>query len=236
MPKARSGRDGSGIPIAKVETFDAARIESNIGIIIGLWTCAALVILIGTWQAAYAKGLDDKAAELSPVIAAQVQRADAALASEAFQVEALTTSMNNYERLQAENAAYREDNRQLTRRLRARWIANQPKPRGTYTRSNAKPVNGWSSAGSSWYGPHFYGHTMAGGGTLTKKTMGVAHRSLPFGTRVQFRNPRNGRTVTVTVTDRGPYVSGRMWDLCPGTARALGMYYTATIQYRILGR
>jgi rare lipoprotein A len=93
---------------------------------------------------------------------------------------------------------------------------------------------GWRSARCSWYGPGFYGNTMAGGGKLTKTSMVVAHKSLPFGTKIQFSY--KGRTCTAVVQDRGPYVGGREFDLGPGTARALGFSGVGTVQYRILGR
>ena len=91
---------------------------------------------------------------------------------------------------------------------------------------------GWSSAKVSWYGPGFYGNTMAGGGVLTPSSMVVAHRTLPFGTRIEFSY--NGRTCIAVVQDRGPHVSGRIFDLGPGTARTLGFSGVGTVQYRIL--
>ena len=100
--------------------------------------------------------------------------------------------------------------------------------------SRASSGSGWQTARVSWYGPGFYGNTMAGGGTLTPDSMVVAHRSLAFGTRIQFEY--NGRTCTAVVQDRGPYVGGRTFDLGPGTARALGFGGVGTVRYRILGR
>ena len=50
----------------------------------------------------------------------------------------------------------------------------------------------------------------------------AAHRTLPFGTRVQVTNRRNGRTVTVRINDRGPFIRGRVIDVTPAGARALG--------------
>jgi rare lipoprotein A len=52
--------------------------------------------------------------------------------------------------------------------------------------------------------------------------MTAAHRTLPFGTRVRVTNHPNGRSVMVTINDRGPFVRGRVIDLSPGAARALG--------------
>jgi len=104
--------------------------------------------------------------------------------------------------------------------------------RGANTRSGATG-SGWNKANVSWYGPGLYGHTMAGGGTLTRSSMVVAHRSLSFGTRVEFSY--HGKTCVAVVRDRGPYVSGRTFDLGPGTASALGFSGASSISYRILG-
>ena len=53
--------------------------------------------------------------------------------------------------------------------------------------------------------------------------MTAAHRTLPFGTRVRVNDPKSGRTVTVTINDRGPFGKHRVLDLSPSAARALGM-------------
>jgi len=70
---------------------------------------------------------------------------------------------------------------------------------------------------ASWYGP---GGITACGETLTAGTQGVANRTLPFGTMVTLRY--RGRSVTVTVIDRGPFVDGRDYDLTYATKLALG--------------
>lgn len=85
----------------------------------------------------------------------------------------------------------------------------------------------------SWYGPGFYGNNGACGipGGLQRDTIGVAHRSLPCGTKVTFKN---GSHVLVTyVIDRGPYVPGRIFDLTRGACLALDHCYTGPIWYRI---
>ena len=87
----------------------------------------------------------------------------------------------------------------------------------------------------SWYGPGFYGNGTACGEKLTKTLMGVAHRTLPCGTLVTFRNPANGRTVTVPVVDRGPYVSGRTWDMTKGMCDYLDHCFTGTIEWKLAG-
>jgi hypothetical protein len=85
---------------------------------------------------------------------------------------------------------------------------------------------------ASFYGPGFYGNRTACGLAYTKEIVGVAHRSLPCGTMIQFRNPANGRTATVPVIDRGPYVAGRIWDLSGGLCRKLDHCYTGPIEWR----
>ena len=90
----------------------------------------------------------------------------------------------------------------------------------------------WDTAKVSWYGPGFYGNTMAGGGALTTTSMVVAHRSLPFGTEIEFEY--GGRTCFAVVQDRGPYIAGRTFDLGPGTAAALGFGGVGTVRYRIV--
>jgi len=65
--------------------------------------------------------------------------------------------------------------------------------------------------------------TKTGSGTpLNDNAMTAAHKSLPFGSKVKVTNKKNGNAVTVTITDRGPYVKGRCIDLSKAGAGALG--------------
>jgi len=57
---------------------------------------------------------------------------------------------------------------------------------------------------------------------MNPSAMTAAHRTLPFGSHVRVTNKRNGRSVTVRINDRGPFVRGRVIDLSPAAARALG--------------
>jgi rare lipoprotein A len=59
--------------------------------------------------------------------------------------------------------------------------------------------------------------------------MTAAHKSLPFGSKVKVTNKKNGHAVTVTITDRGPYVKGRCIDLSQAGARALGFAGLASV-------
>ena len=74
-------------------------------------------------------------------------------------------------------------------------------------------------AAASYYGPGFYGGALACGGTLQPGTLGVAHKWLPCGTKVRLRY--RGRSLTVPVVDRGPYVGGRDFDLTEATKERL---------------
>ena len=106
--------------------------------------------------------------------------------------------------------------------------ANQPLAVGTI----AAP-SGWRrDASVSWYGPGFFGNRTACGKTLTTTLLGVANKTLPCGTMVSFRNPSNGRVVTVPVVDRGPYVAGRGWDLTAATCKAIAHCYTGPLLWR----
>jgi len=75
----------------------------------------------------------------------------------------------------------------------------------------------------SLYGDEFAGKTTASGDVFDPDALTMAHRSLPFGTRVRVTNTENHRSVEVTVTDRGPFVAGRIADLSLAAARQIGM-------------
>jgi rare lipoprotein A len=65
--------------------------------------------------------------------------------------------------------------------------------------------------------------------------MTAAHRTLPFGTQVTVFNRRNGRSAVVRINDRGPFVRGRVIDLSPAAARALGMDGLASVSLTVGG-
>jgi rare lipoprotein A len=80
---------------------------------------------------------------------------------------------------------------------------------------------------ASWYGPGFFGQMTACGFPLAEDMAGVAHKTLPCGTRVEFYY--RGTTVEVPVIDRGPYVAGRSWDLTQVTPSASAVTGTARV-------
>ncbi len=115
--------------------------------------------------------------------------------------------------------------------------ASTPTSRPKSHQPAAKPIrvvtSRWRTAEYSWYGPGFYGSGTACGQTYSRTILGVANKTLPCGTRVTLRNPNNGRSITVRVIDRGPYVSGRPFDLSRGTCEYLRNCYTSTIEWRL---
>lgn len=89
---------------------------------------------------------------------------------------------------------------------------------------------------ASWYGPGFHGDSTASGERFNQNALTAAHRSLPFGTRVELTNPANGRSVVVRVNDRGPFRRGREIDVSRAAARRLGIENrgTARLMMRVL--
>jgi rare lipoprotein A (peptidoglycan hydrolase) len=86
--------------------------------------------------------------------------------------------------------------------------------------SVSRRLTAYRQAEASYYGPGLYGNGVACGGTLEPGTLGVASKTLPCGAKVTFRY--HGRSVTVPVIDRGPYVAGRDFDLTEATKQRLG--------------
>jgi rare lipoprotein A len=75
----------------------------------------------------------------------------------------------------------------------------------------------------SWYGEQFHDRPTASGQLFDSTAMTMAHPTLPFGTKVKVTNLRNGRSVVLTVNDRGPFVGKRIADLSQAAAATLGM-------------
>jgi rare lipoprotein A len=79
------------------------------------------------------------------------------------------------------------------------------------------------------------GTRTASGIRLNDHALTAAHRSLPFGSKVHVTNHKNGKSVVVTITDRGPFIRGRIIDLTPAGARALGFNGLAPVTIRVAG-
>ena len=82
---------------------------------------------------------------------------------------------------------------------------------------------------ASWYRDR----RTASGEPYRRSAYTAAHRTLPFGSRVRVRNLNNGREVVVRITDRGPFVSGRIIDLSEAAAREIGLLRSGTAPVEI---
>ena len=109
------------------------------------------------------------------------------------------------------------DRRRVPMSVRARLLV---RGEGDRAKRRIGRLNVYRLALASWYGPGFYGQQTGCGGRLGYSQLGVAHKTLPCGTKVTLRH--NGRRVRVPVIDRGPYVGAREYDLTAATARKLG--------------
>ena len=90
------------------------------------------------------------------------------------------------------------------------------------------PAASWRTGRASWYGEPFRGRRTASGERFDPGQLTCAHKSLPFGTRLEVRY--HGRTVQVRVSDRGPYVAGRVLDLSQGAFQRLAPLGSGVIQ------
>ena len=86
---------------------------------------------------------------------------------------------------------------------------------------------------ASWYGPPYAGRKGADGTVFNQNAMTAAHLTLALGTVVRVTNLGNGQSVVVRITDRGPFVQGRIIDLSLAAAKATGVYRAGTAQVRV---
>lgn len=82
----------------------------------------------------------------------------------------------------------------------------------------------------AWYGQKFAGRRTASGETFDPEAMTMAHKTLPFGTKVRVTNPKNQKSVTLRVNDRGPTQPDRIGDVSLAAARKLGMVRSGVIE------
>jgi rare lipoprotein A len=140
--------------------------------------------------------------------------------------------------------ASRDERRASSRRARSYEVASRGERRSRNTEAARFSQAGYSSGGSgghsgmaSYYGSES-GSQTASGARFVPSAMTAAHRTLPFGTKVRVTNRRNGRSVVVTINDRGPFIRGRVIDLSSGAAGVIGMRSSgvAPVSVQVLGR
>lgn len=94
---------------------------------------------------------------------------------------------------------------------------------------------GWTQNGvASYYGPGFWGRKTAMGNRMNRGDMTAAHKSLPLGTKLLVTNRQTGKSVTVTVNDRGPYAGHRIIDLAEKPASVIGLKRAGTASVSIV--
>ena len=86
---------------------------------------------------------------------------------------------------------------------------------------------------ASWYGDPYHGRQAANGEIYDMEKLTAAHRTLPFNTWVRVHNERNGREVEVRITDRGPFIEGRIIDLSRAAARVIEMIGPGIVPVRV---
>jgi rare lipoprotein A (peptidoglycan hydrolase) len=114
-----------------------------------------------------------------------------------------------------------------------RCVSNspQPTPQLVPSRATARPAGRIIKA--SWYGETFSGRLTASGERFDPNRMTAASKILPIGSIVHVTNLENGRSVTVRINDRGPYVRGRSLDLSHRAAREIGLTKKGVASVRV---
>jgi rare lipoprotein A len=124
------------------------------------------------------------------------------------------------------NAGTRAD--QGTSRNRDTDTANTPLQPDTHGRSVSSEVGL-----ASWYGPPYAGRKGADGTVYDQNAMTAAHLTLPLGTVVRVTNLTTNQSAVVRITDRGPFVRGRIIDLSLAAAKAIGVYRAGVARVRV---
>ncbi len=86
---------------------------------------------------------------------------------------------------------------------------------------------------ASWYGPPYAGRKGADGTVYDQNAMTAAHLTLPMGTMVRVTNLTTNQSVVVKITDRGPFVRGRIIDLSLAAAKATGVYRAGVAKVKV---
>ena len=96
------------------------------------------------------------------------------------------------------------------------------------------PVNSVQNGKASWYSVKTnYGTRTASGQRLNNTAATAAHKTLPLGTHVRVINVANGKAEVVTITDRGPYIGGRIIDVTVGVAERLGFAARGVVPVKV---
>lgn len=174
-----------------------------------------------------------------------VRPADASRAKEARE-----TSSHYAAKKRAEKRAERRAEKRRVEKRRSAKRSYSTSRRATTTRSathrSAKKRSGAKRPGTVASGGGSHGiasyywqpQRVASGGYFNPNALTAAHRTLPFGTKVRVTNKRNGKSVVVTINDRGPFIKGRIIDLSKRAAGVIGMQGAglAPVSIQVVGR
>jgi rare lipoprotein A len=97
--------------------------------------------------------------------------------------------------------------------------------------SDSGSSGGYTLSGKASY--YWQPQALASGGRFNPNAMTAAHKTLPFGTKVRVTNLNNGKSVTVTINDRGPYVAGRIIDLSKAAAHSISMQGSGVVPVKV---
>ncbi|MEZ5842927.1 MAG: septal ring lytic transglycosylase RlpA family protein [Hyphomicrobiaceae bacterium] len=103
----------------------------------------------------------------------------------------------------------------------------------SYSSSSGSYSSGGGGSSSGLASYYWQPQRVASGGWFNPNALTAAHKTLPFGTKVRVTNVRNGRSVVVTINDRGPFVAGRVIDLSKAAAGVIGMQSAGVVPVRI---
>lgn len=114
-------------------------------------------------------------------------------------------------------------------------LAGCAKKTSAHVPSSVKPARiGETETGiASWYGAPYNGRRSANGEVYDMEKLTAAHRNLPFDTWVEVTNLENKKRIDVRITDRGPFVKGRIIDLSLAAAREIDMVAAGTVRVKI---
>jgi rare lipoprotein A len=115
----------------------------------------------------------------------------------------------------------------------AKTSTNVPPPRHSKTLPATPPVGYAEEGNASWYGNPFHGRHASNGEIYDMYKLTAAHRTLPFETMVRVTNLNNGKTTTVRITDRGPFVDNRIIDLSLAAAREIDSVGPGVVPVRL---
>ena len=122
--------------------------------------------------------------------------------------------------------------RSTAHRAAARASARHGDHRGAFAGAGISAGDPLQSGIASVYS----GGRTANGERAAAGGLTAAHRTLPFGTMVKVTNSATGRSIVVRINDRGPFVRGRVIDLTPAAARAIGFSGIAHVTLSVVGR